>query len=88
MYMDAPAHLLILITKASHTCSLPFQISSYPSPDHRSTALATQASMLYVILYFAPQILHNQQAQMREIVDKHFPDNWVSSGPQSLATRE
>lgn len=55
-----------------------FQISSYPSPDHRSTALATQASMLYVILYFAPQILHGQQAQMREIVDKHFPDNWVS----------
>ena len=57
-----------------------FQISSYPSPDHRSTALATQASMLYVILYFAPQILHAQQAQMREIVDKHFPDNWVSVG--------
>ena len=54
------------------------QISSYPSPDHRSTALATQASMLYVILYFAPHILHSQQAQMREIVDKHFPDNWVS----------
>ena len=58
-----------------------FQISSYPSPDHRSTALATQASMLYVILYFAPQILHGQQAQMREIVDKHFPDNWVSQSP-------
>ena len=29
--------------------------------------------MLYIILYFAPDILHNQQAIMREIVDKHFP---------------
>lgn len=55
------------------------QISAYPNPEHRSAALATQASMLYVILYFAPHILHNQQAQMREIVDKHFPDNWVIS---------
>lgn len=53
------------------------QISAYPLPEHRSTALATQASMLYVILFFAPDILQNQQAKMREIVDKHFPDNWV-----------
>lgn len=55
------------------------QISAYPLPEHRSTALATQASMLYVILYFEAEILHNQQAKMREIVDKHFPDNWVIS---------
>ncbi|XP_073257126.1 WASH complex subunit 5-like isoform X2 [Porites lutea] len=55
------------------------QISAYPLPEHRSTALATQASMLYVILFFAPDILQNQQAKMREIVDKHFPDNWVIS---------
>ncbi len=34
--------------------------------------------MLYVILYFSSDILHNQQAKMREIVDKHFPDNWVN----------
>lgn len=54
------------------------QIVAYPLPEHRSTALATQASMLYVILYFAPDVLHSQQAIMREIVDKHFPDNWVS----------
>ncbi|ELU12274.1 hypothetical protein CAPTEDRAFT_155968 [Capitella teleta] len=53
------------------------QISAYPLPEHRSTALATQAGMLYVILYFAPGMLMNEQARMREIVDKHFPDNWV-----------
>lgn len=35
--------------------------------------------MLYVILYFNPLVLYNQQAKMREIVDKHFPDNWVIS---------
>ena len=54
------------------------QISAYPSPEHRSTALATQAAMLYIILYFAPTLLNTEQAKMREIVDKHFPDNWVS----------
>lgn len=54
------------------------QVSAYPLPEHRSTALATQAAMLYVILYFDPSILHNQQAKMREIVDKYFPDNWAS----------
>ncbi|KAL3192578.1 hypothetical protein MRX96_058992 [Rhipicephalus microplus] len=55
------------------------QISAYPLPEHRSMALATQAAMLYVVLYFSPEILHNQQAKMREIVDKYFPDNWVIS---------
>uniref|UniRef100_F6RQ92 WASH complex subunit 5 n=2 Tax=Equus caballus TaxID=9796 RepID=F6RQ92_HORSE len=55
------------------------QVSAYPLPEHRSTALANQAAMLYVILYFAPSILHTHQAKMREIVDKYFPDNWVIS---------
>lgn len=56
----------------------PSQVSAYPLPEHRSTALATQAAMLYVTLYFDPSILHTQQAKMREIVDKYFPDNWVN----------
>eukprot|EP00051_Salpingoeca_urceolata_P033878 m.22586 g.22586 ORF g.22586 m.22586 type:complete len:1163 (-) comp6876_c0_seq1:95-3583(-) len=54
-------------------------VQSFPDPEHRSAALATQAAMLYVILYFDPSILNNEQAKMREIVDKHFPDNWVVS---------
>lgn len=53
------------------------QISAYPLPDHRSTALANQASLLYVILYFLPDVLINKSSIMREIVDKHFADNWV-----------
>ncbi len=53
------------------------QIATHPHPDHRSTALAQQAAMLVVCLYFTPDILHNQTAKMREIVDKFFPDNWV-----------
>ncbi|KAH3758632.1 WASH complex subunit 5 [Pelomyxa schiedti] len=50
---------------------------AFPHPDHRSVALSRQASMIYMILYLAPNILMNEPAVMREIVDKHFPDNWV-----------
>ena len=35
--------------------------------------------MLYVILYMAPNILTREMSTMREIVDKHFSDNWVIS---------
>ncbi|KAE8748690.1 hypothetical protein FOCC_FOCC004493 [Frankliniella occidentalis] len=55
------------------------QMAAYPFPEHRSTALAVQAAMLFVCLFFAPNILHFQTAQMREVVDKYFPDNWVIS---------
>lgn len=51
--------------------------SAYPSPSHRSTALSTQAAMLYVILYFQPEVLHKETSTMRELVDKHFNDNWI-----------
>lgn len=34
------------------------QLPSYPVPEHRSIALATQASMLYVCLFFAPKLLY------------------------------
>lgn len=55
------------------------QAIAYPDPDHRSFALSGQASLLYVILYFCPNVLHDEQGLMREIVDKHFGDNWVIS---------
>lgn len=55
------------------------QLAIYPHPTHRSTALSTQAAMLYVCLYFSPQVLHTQRSQMREIVDKFFCDNWSLS---------
>jgi WASH complex subunit strumpellin len=51
--------------------------SSFPNPLHRSTALSVQSSMLYVIMYFAPSLLHNSTSVMREIVDKYFSDNYM-----------
>uniref|UniRef100_A0A336M296 CSON010414 protein n=1 Tax=Culicoides sonorensis TaxID=179676 RepID=A0A336M296_CULSO len=55
------------------------QFRVYPLPEHRPLALANQASMLYVCLFFSPQTLHSQSACMREIVDKFFPENWIVS---------
>jgi WASH complex subunit strumpellin len=33
--------------------------------------------MLYVILFFSPELLHKEKSVMREVVDKNFGDNWV-----------
>lgn len=60
------------------------QLRCYPDPWHRSSALSDQAAMLYVCLYFTPNILKTENAAMREIVDKFFPDNWV--GDQRLGS--
>jgi len=49
----------------------------FPNTDHRSARLATQAAMLYVLLYFCPTILLNEPTTMREIVDRYFLDNWI-----------
>lgn len=53
------------------------EIPAYPNPDHRSFALANQAAMLYVAMFFSPDLLANESSKLREFVDKHFYDNWV-----------
>ncbi len=49
----------------------------FSTPALRATALSRQASLLYVLLYFSPGTLHKNKSAMREVVDKHFCDNWV-----------
>jgi WASH complex subunit strumpellin len=53
------------------------QLSAYPNPQHRSVALANQAQIIFVLLGFTPRVLDRENAKMREIADKHFPDNFV-----------
>ena len=55
------------------------QIGAYPSPEHRSHALSSQAAIIFVLLFFIPDYLDIENSKMREIVDKHFSDNWVIS---------
>eukprot|EP00757_Euglenozoa_sp_SAG-D1_P007469 gene7471-375_t len=49
------------------------------SPSCDVSEMHVHASLLYVLLFFQPDILHSQKQIMREIVDKHYPDNWVIS---------
>ena len=74
---ELPQDVLEMVIGRLRTDDIYSQMENYPDPAHRSTALATQARMLYVILYFAPHILQQDHTVMREIVDRHFPDNWV-----------
>lgn len=55
------------------------QILKFPSPEHRTIALASQSAMLFACLYFQPETLMNQNSRMREICDKFFYNNWVIS---------
>lgn len=53
------------------------QMAAYPQAKLRSFALTNQGSMLFVILFFMPDVLNKAKATMREIVDKHFYNMWV-----------
>jgi WASH complex subunit strumpellin len=69
--------LLNMVINRLSSDDIYLQTRTFPDPSHRSTALANQASMLYVILYFIPDILMSNKHKMREIVDRHFNDNWI-----------
>ena len=53
------------------------QPTSYSSSAHRIIALATQASMIFVSSFCTPNLLNGKVTRMREIVDKHFLDNYI-----------
>eukprot|EP00948_MAST-09A_sp_MAST-9A-sp1_P002733 g2733.t1 len=53
------------------------QTRAFPAPSHRNSALSNQAGMLYIILFFLPEILKEKTVTMREICDRFFSDNWV-----------
>ena len=46
------------------------QAAHFPAPEHRTAALAAQAAALYLALWFVPQVLHQDAALMRALVDR------------------
>ena len=71
-----PVEVVLLLISRLRADDLYNHTSAYPSPQHRSIAYAAQSSILYILLYFTPDLLVKKDAIMREIIDKHFPDNW------------
>ena len=47
------------------------QRAAFPSPDHRSAAFGGQASQLYVVLYFVPEILHQAHKYIYIYIHTH-----------------
>ncbi|OQR94163.1 strumpellin [Achlya hypogyna] len=72
-----PEEVVNTVISKLQTDDVYLQEPAFPHRDHRSTRLAAQASALYVVLYFAPDILIHEKASMREIVDRHFNDNFI-----------
>ncbi|KAJ9467483.1 WASH complex subunit strumpellin-like protein [Diplonema papillatum] len=77
--VPVPADIVEMILGRIRSDDIYQMAYNFPTPEQRSTALATQAGMLYVTLFFRPSILKESKPIMREIVDKHFPDNWIIS---------
>ena len=71
-----PKDVLEMIISRLQQEDLYLQNRAFPSPSHKSTALANQASMLFLLLFFCPEVLRSK-TRMREIVDRNFSDNWV-----------
>mmetsp|Transcript_48746 Transcript_48746/g.137173 ORF Transcript_48746/g.137173 Transcript_48746/m.137173 type:complete len:1158 (+) Transcript_48746:260-3733(+) len=72
-----PSNIVRLLVQTLQSDDIYRVARSFPSPEHRSVRLANQAGMLYVILYFAPELLHKSDTAMRETVDRHFGENWI-----------
>ncbi|RHY11218.1 hypothetical protein DYB36_005983 [Aphanomyces astaci] len=72
-----PKEVVSMVIGKLQTDDVYLQEPAFPHRDHRSTRLAAQASVLYVVLYFAPDILIHEKSTMREIVDRHFNDNFI-----------
>ncbi len=79
-----PDHFVRLVLSRLRSDDLYHSARCYPDPEHRSVSMAEQAAMVFVCLYFSPDTLKNEQAVMREVVDKFFPDNWVKPNLYSL----
>lgn len=73
-----PNHLHLIVGRL-RSDDLYNQIAVYPMPNQRSTALTSQAAILFVVLFFVPDTLTNENAIMREVSDKFFSDNHVLS---------
>jgi WASH complex subunit strumpellin len=74
-----PQEFLAMVLARLRSDDLYSQLRVYPAPEHQSFALASQASVLFVALFFSPKTLHGEKKEMREIVDKYFCDNWMVS---------
>ncbi|KAJ5073715.1 wash complex subunit strumpellin [Anaeramoeba ignava] len=74
-----PKEVISIVINKLQSDDIYSQFKTYPHTEHQTTAYANQASMIYIILFFSPEILQSNSSVMRAIVDKFFNDNYVIS---------
>lgn len=62
--VELPENVISMIVGRLRSDDLYNGTESFPQPEHRSVALSTQACMIYVILYFIPDILNNKNVSI------------------------
>ena len=67
VHVAAASHLPVRCVCLAFALFLRVCVRVFPDPEHRSSALSQQASMLYVALYFVPAVLNDHKSLMREV---------------------
>jgi WASH complex subunit strumpellin len=62
-YRHDPAKIVKKLIWAVKDGDIYNEIPAYPNPEHRSFALANQASMLFVVMYFTPDFLTSESVR-------------------------
>nr|XP_053642494.1 LOW QUALITY PROTEIN: WASH complex subunit 5-like [Cherax quadricarinatus] len=77
--VELPSNYLNLVLGHLRSDDIYHQVQAYPSPEHRSAALANQSAMLFVCLYFSCYV-HSQRVVMNAVSPKEFHGLESSAG--------
>lgn len=86
--IELPEDFVQSVIHKLRTDDIYMHLSSFPAAEHQTIALSEQAAMLFICLYFKPNILQENTRQnftiCRDIMSRFFLDNYVLSFPAGI----